>query len=855
MKYSKLKTSLIVALSVLLIACLAIFAGLNVSTAFAASRSVTISGSTIFYTAGDAEVWSHQENDSEYYTMFVVQDEDSSVKYRRNLAFEWKYNANDEEVSTDDTDEEETEAETLIAIADGYFNMEIGFEAASDSYIGFEKYVLAFASQQFSATKDNVTTNYIMFAPSATDSSKLNVYITDDADASVPETGDDIVTVDAASHITIKFAASEKKGAYVILINDEEAGEFTNIGGTYSKYVSSTTDPVIPITFSAEFDGEENTEDLAKVVLYSMNGQDFKLTSTPSQSDGHYVSGKVYDTAPPVLCMNTGLNYLVTGEEISFDYTVVDVLASSPSIETSYFMLTTKQEADTAFDPSDSDGTYNGKNIYKTVTSSDKQYLIPHADSYIPTTADNAIFDGEDLTASALVKVAVKLTDTTASGGLSTYIFLDWYVDSNYIITKNGYDYIAVAEDSVGPIYAYVNETTETNDIDDAEDGTESDWHAICDEYQELVTAAAQDLKAGSKNKFYLPDASSLFADRCTEYEDLNFYIYYNNGSQQSASNLAYNNLSITLSKAGTYVFTIYVTDADGNNMWYYNPDYDPETDKEEDQKKEFETNDIWDMYTQEKDSDYEDTRQYMPWFSFTIIDADLEIEDPGERDIAYVGATYSSIDFDINAVEYTTTYKLFYFDNDAFTEANINDATLAAAGYVAGEPVTYDIFFGNCEYLYKNYRKYFNYIYSTDEMNSNDAEYEFFRDYAWSTSSLSFVPQEAGYYLCTCTVESTAIVGNSGTTPNLPSVTQYLVITASDAPDSIYGEDTWVMDNLASIILLCVAGAALIGIVLLIVIKPKEKQDIDEVALVDSAAAKKEKKKAEKKDKKNGKK
>ncbi|MCD8294382.1 MAG: hypothetical protein LUE27_03915 [Clostridia bacterium] len=844
MKNTKLKKSIFVALIALLVVCLAVVAGLNLRFYTAsAARSVTISGSTIFYTAEDAEVWSHKESDDEFYTMFVLQNDEDAVKYRRNLAFEWEYNANED---TEDDD-------STLSIADGYFNMEIGFEAVSDddASLGFEKYILAFQSQQFTATDDSVTTNYIMFAP--TDDNKLSVLVTDDADAAVPESGTEgAITVDP-SHIIIQFAASEDKGAYGILITDTasnkiyEAGEFTNIGGTYSKYVSSTTDPVIPITFSAEFGDEEDGAQIAKLVLYEMNGQSFELNSTPTQADdGHYPSGKVNDNAAPVLCLDSNLNYMQIGEEVTFDYTVIDVLASSPSISTSYFMLTNDQAEDENFADAllDASGEYKGRNIYKTVTSSDKQYLIPHSDSYVPTEDDNDIFDGEDLKASALVKIAVKLTDTTASGGLSTYVFLDWYADEDYLVTIKGVDYIAVAEDSVGATYAYVNEDTESNEIDsDA-------WQEALANYQELVTEAAADLKAGSKNKFYLPDASTLFSDRCTAYEDLSFYIYYNNGSEQSSSNLSYNNLSITLSKSGVYVFTIYVTDADGNSMWYYNEDYQEGVSKEDDKKTEFETSDIWNMYSEEEGTDYEGMKDYLPWFTFKINDSELTIDDPGERDIAYIDTTYSSIDFDINGVEYDETYALYYFRNDDFAEytgsGSWSDAVLQEAGYEAGDLVTYDILYNNVEYMYKTYREYFKTIVSVDDMADNYSEYEFYRDYAWSTSSLSFVPQEAGYYICTCTVEST------GTTPNLPSVTSYMVITSSEAPDSIYGEDTWVQDNVASIVLLCVAGAALIGIVLLIVIRPKEKQDIDEVALVDSAAAKKEKAKAEKKSKKN---
>ena len=56
------------------------------------------------------------------------------------------------------------------------------------------------------------------------------------------------------------------------------------------------------------------------------------------------------------------------------------------------------------------------------------------------------------------------------------------------------------------------------------------------------------------------------------------------------------------------------------------------------------------------------------------------------------------------------------------------------------------------------------------------------------------------------------------------------MTIAAATKVAPLKGEDTWVQDNVTSIILLCIAGASLIGIILLLVIKPKNKGDIDEI-------------------------
>ena len=64
--------------------------------------------------------------------------------------------------------------------------------------------------------------------------------------------------------------------------------------------------------------------------------------------------------------------------------------------------------------------------------------------------------------------------------------------------------------------------------------------------------------------------------------------------------------------------------------------------------------------------------------------------------------------------------------------------------------------------------------------------------------------------------------------------------ISVSAAADPVYGEDNWVEDNVAAIVLFCVAGVALIGIIVLAVIKPKDKGDIDVIAEKDAKRASK---------------
>ena len=53
--------------------------------------------------------------------------------------------------------------------------------------------------------------------------------------------------------------------------------------------------------------------------------------------------------------------------------------------------------------------------------------------------------------------------------------------------------------------------------------------------------------------------------------------------------------------------------------------------------------------------------------------------------------------------------------------------------------------------------------------------------------------------------------------------------VVASVKSKTLKGESDWAKNNIASIVLLCIAGVALICIVLLLVIKPKNEGDVDD--------------------------
>ncbi|MBD5584760.1 MAG: hypothetical protein HDQ88_06730 [Clostridia bacterium] len=810
MKSVKIKLSLIIALALATVISLCAFL---FTTLAKAERKVSPSGSSIFTTAAGAKIWAsdEKEEDNAHYTMFALVNNGDSVNYRKDLAYNWI--ANTESIP------EGENPEIAFNGDERWFNMTIGFDKPNET-LGFEKFVITFESQQYYQTKDGKTTNYLIFTPVEGNSDLVEVYVAhktpDDEDMDKAINNETVKSLGQVSYGNIKIEFTDSaNGNYDLKITSgstELTGTgdkaFTNIGKTYAKRSTSTTNPVTPMSFKAifpteEVDGEEvevSGHGNALMVLYELNGQSFKLDGASKQTDDggeHWAGGTINDETPPVLCLDKGVPFINYNGEITFDYTVIDVVTSSPSLTTSYFMLTDTQAKDGNFTPVyKEDG-----GIYRKVTDSDDQYMIPHVAHYLPvkdTDYNSSVYD-ENFEVKGAVKIVLKLTDTTSDGGQSTYVLLDWYVPENNLIKLNGDEnkkYIAVATDNLGVTFGYTQ-----NGQSNPDDNT---WKEKVADYQAEVTEAAQDLQAGSKNYFYLPSVENLLADNATAYSDLTFSIYYKaNGSNQQATSKKANELSINLNRVGKYRFTIYANDAQNNKMYYF------KLNGEEWEKVEFETGDIWNMYDEKDGTDFEDTRKYLPWFEFNVDSAEFSIEDPDEQSTAYVGSSYTPDSFDINTVNYSTSYELYQFENSLYAEANNGVAML------------YEDFIKNKATVLDDYSRYFTRIRTTSSLKEGTADYEKFNDYGWNGSSLTFTPQsDNAFYLIVCTVTSK---------DTQETKTAYMGIAAAPKVEPLQGEDTWVEDNLTSIILLSIAGASLVGIVLLLVIKPKNKGDVDE--------------------------
>lgn len=761
-----------------------------------AERNVTVDSTHVFSVAGKANVIAHEEDGAEgakeYYTMFVFSENGDAVNYRKNLAYRWW----EAEESSAPAEPSESEEQLLTAEGvEGKFGMELGF-----ADLNFEKFVITFQSQQYDRTEDGKTTNYVIFFPSDVESEegKVHVLITDDEEA-VRDGATEYAALDPAK-ISIKFTSYEK-GVYSVTVSDgaaSEEGEFKNIGGSYSKYVSaSRSDSVTPLSFKAvypELSEDENAEQPAvedcHVVLYSLNGQSFKLKDVVHNEDGdYYYGGTVTDDCAPVVCFDDDFYYFQLGQQIKLNYTVIDVLASTPRSTVYYYTLTYEQKAD-------AETKYLDKSLFEEVpsTSSDiprleggkkENYMPVEADlagtrfDYLQSATKDADDGSYDLPADSLVKVYINVSDIS-SGGEEADVLLDWYIPEDCKVKINSVPFEAVAEDKLGVKF--------NNDDADA-------WAAAVADYQQKVTEAAEGLSAGSSSRLYLPSADSLFVDNATSYEDLKISVYYYHNSKQSSTNLATNNLSINVTQDGYYTFTLFATDAQSNEMYYI----------KEGKVETFPSSEIWNMY------DDEELKDILPWFEFKINYSGVTVEAPGAQGTGYVGTRYSGGSFTINGIQgsYSTAYHLYLFDRGEY----FNET---------GKTLTYAQFIEDMQELYENAstRRYFTEIPPVSELEETDENYEELNAYDFSRTSTSFTPQDANaFYLIKAQVTDTRYNRD---------VVAYMGVSSSVRANTLKGETKWLQNNIASIVLLSVAGLSLIGIILLLVIRPREKGDVE---------------------------
>lgn len=812
-KRKKLRISILTLLLVLVVALTAAAFALNGrgSAVYAADRFIELDGNSVFYTAiQGAEIEATNPDDESeaatHYTLFKIGNE-QTVSYRQNLAYKW--------ISSD----KDTDGTTVIGHSPKTFSMELYFPE-----INFKRFYIKFESQQYKLTKDGKSVNYLVFTKNG-ESVDIGVSTSiEEEELAKAEVYTEIGTAAIDEHIKIALGAYSE-GNYVIRLNDTDtAGEFKNVYESFASYVASGDNAVTPLTFGAVFTDEGKIDNEAQMVLLDISGQSFEM-----KKDGSVY--KVVDTAAPVLCFSQTPSYLEYGKSIGFQYRVIDVIASSPRATAYYYVLTGDQVADDAFEyektdydekTTDNGGTNEGeggdeaekpKSPFISVSSSSSETITPDENTFIP-------FDYLKSDVTGLVKIYYEISDVSStSTAKSDKVFVDWYVEDSALEDVRQYNtaktegtkFLKLIKSKKGATYAQSENATYDEYIAGVENFEREYQTAI---YNAIDAMEDHKLYAGG-SKFYLPSVEYDFLDDYLKGTDYKYSIYYKGKSSGSHTSLDFNKLAIDLNDADvTYRFTIYITDAFGNPMRYPDPDNEGEW-------KEISTSDVWDAV--------EDG--LLPYFEFEVSYKEATAEPPENLSISYVTSSYNGVSFDITGVSgtYTTTYKLYVFDRNAyFAETN--------------EILDYDTFVKNTQAIFNNTykdgvntRKFFTTVKPVSELLESDENYEKFKALNWNATSITFTPQS---------VEDFYVLELQLTDNRSQQSTPYYATVASSVQTTpLKGESDWVGNNKTSIILFVVAGVCLIALVVLLVIKPKDKGDIDAVYTEVESKGKKQKK------------
>lgn len=818
--------SLLLALIVALSAAVLVITG-GARAVYAADRYVELDGNTVFYTsirgAGitcTEEMSVEGDENTHRFTLFEI-GENQTVSYRQNLAYDWKTGNKDADGNYGSTD-----------VTDHTFSMEISFGNTA-----FKKFVIKFQSQQYVLTEDGRSENYLLFTPAA--DGKVTVSVAQSLEEKDGKT--EQVTVNgaytAADRIKIAFGAYSG-GDYELVINGEpaltEGGDkvcFKNVYEHYSTYVSSGDNAVTPLTFSAEFD-DEATDKNAEMVLYDINGQSFEMHK---QGDDY----KIKDTAAPVICFGETPSYLEYGKAIGLNYRVIDVLASSPRSTAYFYVLTGKQYASDKFNydktdyesDGESDDTDGGEeeeddvadvNPFIQVGSSSDIRIIRDSETFIPSSLL------EDGNVYGLVKLYYEISDVSGSSAQKDVVFVDWYAKDEALVniydikqTEGTSNFLKLIDDKAGVTFA--------REGDDTVEKYEASIRAFEEEYQQKIDMAIdrlEDKKLYAGNgKFYLPAIEYDFLDDYFTGRDYKYSLYYKGKTTGSNTSLEANKLAIDLTDADvTYKFKIFVTDSFGNPMRYPSAG-----DGGEVIWKEITTDDVWD----------EDFETLLPSFTFDVSYKEATAEDPDNLSLAYVGTAYNGLSFNIKGVSdtYTSQYKLYVFDRGAFSAD-----TGITLGYTDFKENIGKLFANQYEAdgaKLQNTRKYFTTVKASSELLETDENYEEFKEIGWNATSISFTPQSVeDYYV----VELTLTDKRSQL-----QTKNYATVAVSVQTTALKGESDWVQNNVTSIVLLSVAAACLVALIMLLIIKPKDKGDIDAVY----SEVEEKSKKGEKKNKK----
>ncbi len=793
---NKVKLRLVTLIGFLVLFALLMGLGFGALVPKRARAVTTYDPSSLFWsrTGGDVAAYKQNAEAEKAYTTFVFSD-GGTVEYHRNLALKW---------FEKDTEVSETSLANPGKAA--YFNLQFTF-----GNIHFTKFTIEFQSAEENITKDGKSVNTVIFEKTE---EGVKAYLQNasqqkDEEFSSSTDGVNIVGLNGSENVVLSLTDGAvdgqgvpEAGEFHVLLNEQYLGTFTNIGNNFLQYRTSGT-ATTPMIFKAELtDDAKQSGQQQKVFMTSLNGQTLEVQDgTPaSTADGdnsvRVTGGKVHDDTPAVLVLNEKVYPFMLGQRFSLDYEAVDVCYDQPVVRRSFYML--KKDGENYVTPDES------KDSEDYATLSTNNYFMP------PTDKNSAEEE----------YVSIRFTlDDDRDTAEEEFIYLTWYADldvtygeglnggdgvvrtfsNNAAEEPKSMDYILVNRERKGPTFTVLTATAADPEVAESKASNAiDDPQNFVQEYQDKLDEIASDEKVSTGNGayFYLPSLRNLIKSDYADYRNLRFSIYYKkpiaSTTASSETSLRYNNLRFQIDTEGMYRFRVIASDANSNAMEYYNEDGELVT---------VNADNVWDI-------------EGIPEFTFTVEYRGATIEPAGEQSIGYRGSNYSITDFEIvDGGNTEKKYSLWYLDRSLLPE----NTEIPSYSELVENTETY--FTGSLHNGFREIR-----VFNSEIEEGDDAWDDTDNDYAWDPdSSLSFTPQESGFYVVR--LIHTDNDYNAGA-----QKTVYQVIEVRNPIDYIPGENNWFKENVTSVVLFSISAVLAVIIVILFVVKPSDKnvEDVD---------------------------